>query len=236
MNLAIFRPSLIRPACIVVLLGGIGVTHAQTNDQSLSISADERDNATQRYRGSALSSATQRHFDGVKGWEVVIDPEPPVYARAFPDRRRDALWQYACSAAVFGEAELMAKKSFIGDGDTGVYTKLRFKLSNDWRTNTKVPENHIDIIVPGGEVNFKGEAFRVTNRTANFKSDRHYVLIAGDQTNFNPKQSVYGEILLLEIDRGAIYSPPGWTVFANGTSIEQAKAEVGSLMSAKECK
>jgi len=238
MNPARIRIRLIRPVCAIVLLGGMGMAHAQTNDQSMTISADEQDKAGQRYPGSPLSSAsnTLRHIDGAKGWEVVLDPEPPLYAQAFPDRRQDALWQSACSAAVFGEAELTGKKSFIGHGDTGVYTKLRFKLFNDWRANTQAPGNHIDIIVPGGEVKFKGEAFKVVNHRADFQPGRRYVLIVGNKTNFDAKRPVYDDVPLLEIQGGAIYSRPGWTLFANGTSIAQAKAEVGVLMSAKECK
>lgn len=203
---------------------------------AVAVDAGDRNKAKQRFSANAsLSHMKSRHLDGVKGEEIIIDPEPPIERGIFQNARLDALHLYACKSAIFGEVELVGKKSFVGSDGEGVFTKLRFSKIDDWRPNNKKQVKIINLVVPGGDVEWEGERFRIVNKRANYQIKRHYILIAGNNTENSDNSTIFSNPLFLEVDNNAIYSPPGWTLFENGTTLKQAKADVAKVLGMRGC-
>lgn len=219
----------------IFLTAVFGLVMAQQNaGESVSVGADEASKAVRHFGGGRdLSKVISHHLDGVMGEEVINDPEPPIYRKYFPDRRLDAIHQEACSAAVFGEAELLGKKSFVGSQGQGVFTKLRFKLINDWRPGNDNNAKVVHVIVEGGEADWNGRRYRIKNKRSDFNVGHRYVLIAGSKSDSS--SPIVGEPPFLEIENVTIYAPPGWTLFPNGTTVKQAKAEVEKVLAARAC-
>lgn len=188
-----------------------------------------------QHAGDDVAAITKRHPDGVKGYMFSAESEPPVFTTAIPDRRLDALRLFACSAGAFGVAELVSQKSFVGKGGLGVFTKMKFKILDDWRSEAPDNKKMAQVIVLGGEAEWKGERFRIKNSAVHVKENARYVLIAGNR--FTDKQEVlYGNVRLFEVVDNTLYSAPGWTPFPQGIPLAQAKADVAKALAMRGCK
>ncbi len=175
-----------------------------------------------------------RHLDGVKGLDLHIEDEPPIRANVLPDPVLDGLRSLACGAQAFGLVELEDAISFVGSGDLGVFTKLRFKLVDDWRAKKEANGKVVHLVVPGGEVNNSGERIRISTKYANFKTGEQYILYTG--TRFNPKKVIYDTPPLIEVqDKTLFVAADSHSPLSSGLSPSQAKALVNKALSQKGC-
>lgn len=229
---------ILRVRAIATLLSLIGTTVcAQVVSSNTSTTIDEATEAAVRFRqtGNDVSLLPFRHPDGVKGTTLEIEYEPPPYTLALADKRLDALRVFACTASVFGAAELVSIKPFVGKDGAGIYSKMHFKVIDDWRSDVVDNKNEVQIVSPGGEVIRKGERIRITNARTNFRVGGRYVIITGNR--FPQKSNViYEHLGFFEIINDTIFSAPGWTPFPHRMSVEQAKADVLEATSMRACK
>ncbi|WP_157256291.1 hypothetical protein [Pelomonas sp. Root1217] len=175
-----------------------------------------------------------RHPDGVRGTTYSSVPEPPVLPGEIQDPVQEALHSYACRYAVFGVAELQNSRSFIGKDEIGIFTKLRFKLVDSWSVQPGSKVQSFDLLVEGGEVEYRGEIIRLGNPQAAYVKGRHYLMIMHSANDKNKKIFV-GTPYLLEISNGTIYPAPGWSPFKPGTTLTRAKAMVQESLEQKGC-
>lgn len=212
--------------------------HAMADPKSdlVDINGEEQLKATQHVGGSrklALSNLQGRHIDGIKGYKVYPMLEGPSLAQTEQLQKRIA--RLACKATVFGLVELEAAKSFAGKDDIAVFTKFRFRIVEDWSAEPTHKGTIVHLIMHGGEVTHAGEKYRVENPYANYKVGGRYVLMTGSVDKNEPKQTVMETPPFLEVSDDLIFPAPGWTPFARGTTLEQAKATVNSAISKEGC-
>jgi hypothetical protein len=209
--------------------------NGNTSNDIVVMKKDEQ-RATEKFTqaGNNIEFMSSKHLDGVKGAALEIDIGPPPYTTALPDKRLDALRLFACTSAAFGQAELVGKKSFLGKDGDGVFTKMRFRIIDDWRDQ---PENSkvITVVSQGGEVNWKGQKYRVTSKFTDFKIGSKYILVAGSR--FEPaSDSIFENLRFFEVVNDSIYSGPGWSPFSQGSTILSAKGDVTKALTQRGCK
>jgi hypothetical protein len=210
---------------------------ASSQQDQIEVDAAEQLKATQLLGGSrklALSEIQGRHTDGVKGYKVYPVLEGPSLAQS--EQLQKLVARMACSASVFALVELEAARSFVGKNDIAVFTKYRFRILEDWRVEATRKDPVVHLIVHGGEVTHAGEKYRVENPTARYQTGGRYVLMAGSSDNNAPPHSIFETPPLLEVSDDLIYPAPGWTPFAHGTTLEQAKAAIGRAVGKEGCK
>jgi hypothetical protein len=181
-----------------------------------------------------LGNVDQRHTDGVKGYKTIPVQEGPDVGT--PDKRTAALAHLACNASVFGLATLENAKSFVGKGEAGVFTKLRFRVIRDWRADAKNKAAVVHLIIHGGELVHAGERVRVESPLANYKIDSSYILAAGARSSADHGKTIYELPPFVEVENNLIFPTRGWDVFAAGTTVNQAQADVAQAVAAQGCK
>lgn len=181
-----------------------------------------------------LANVDQRHIDGVKGYKTIPVQEGPDVGT--PEKRTAALAHLACNASVFGLVTLENAKSFVGKGDTGVFTKLRFRVIQDWRADAKNKAPVVHLIVHAGELVHAGEPVRVENPLANYKIDSSYILAVGARSSPDQGKSIYELPPFIDVENNTIFPARGWDVLAAGTTVRQAQADVAKAVAAKGCK
>ncbi|KQV53471.1 hypothetical protein ASC95_12110 [Pelomonas sp. Root1217] len=176
-----------------------------------------------------------KHPDGVLGSTYFSFPEAlPVSGEMDPTL--EALQRFACRYAVFGIAELQNSKSFIGKDEIGIFTKLHFKLVDSWSVQPASKVQSFELLVQGGEVQYKGEIIRLGNPQAAYVKGRHYLMIMHSATDKN-RRIFAGTPYLLEISNETIYpAAPGWSPFESGTTVTRAKAMVQESLEQEGCK
>lgn len=178
-----------------------------------------------------LAEIESRLPDGVRGFISFEHPEPVRM-----NDRPSYLRHYACDFAIFGVAELQDSKSFVGKHDVGIFTKLRFKMMDSWRVGSSPKDQIFDVIVPGGEVEYKGEIFRLDDPLATYVNGRRYLMvIQDDDTGKIGKNNFSGLPRLREVSNGIIYSPFSAPPFESGMSLDSAKASVQEALEQKGC-
>jgi hypothetical protein len=224
-------------ACFVSLAGPV-LAAPSAESKELEVDDQDANQAVEAYgqtrRHYDLSRLSDRHLDGVKGYTFSSVSEPPVAAAGgLADPYLGTLRQLACSRQVFGEAELVGKKSFAGRHGYGVFTKYRFKMISDFRDGKKSAKV-VHVIIPGGEIDYQGEKVRVENAAGDFNVGSRYVLVAGSK-RADERETLFYSIPHMEISSNTIYSADGWAPFESGTNVKRAKADVAKALSLKGC-
>lgn len=227
------RKSLL-PALLIV-----AATSVVAANSELTVDSNDRDIAAPMYPTSKklkLDKIDGRHPDGVRGLTFFSYSEPPVRSGLMQDPAQEVLRRYACNSDVFGVAEVEDSKSFVGKNENGVFTKLRFKLVDSWRVRPGPKAQTFQLIVVGGEVEYKGEIIRISNSQGSYIKGRRYLMIlAGDRSETVDQKIFAGDPLLLEVSNGIIYPAPGWSPFEPGTSLIRAQALVQESLEPKGC-
>jgi hypothetical protein len=219
----------IHPAWLLMATACSVAAHAQ-----LPIDAIDLDTAAAMASGSnqlKLDYIQQRHPDGVRGLTYIAVPEAPVRSGQ-PADRAEMLRHYACSLAVFGLAELTDSTSFIGKENREVFTKLRFKLVENWQVRPRLQT--FDVIVRGGEVVYQGERIRMVHSLANHVQGHRYVMMLGGSRSPTAR-TFAAEPYFLDAAHGAIAAGLGWSPFESGISLGRAKAMVGTAVAQRGC-
>jgi len=229
MNSTLFRT--------LVLTALLGVSHLNVGaavQAADPIEAEVLERAAQRFHSRKIDRVDTRHLDGVRGYKITTTTTN--YANANPEQRKRTLRNMACNAVVFGIAKLEAEKSFVGKDGGGVFTRFRFRLVEDWRA---LPERKVDpvvqLVVEGGEAKYKGETIRVENARADYQIGSSYLLVAGSRFNANEGKTLYELPPLIEVADGVLYPAPASELFASGTSISRARAEIDAATPAGSC-
>lgn len=202
------------------------------------IAAGDRSAAVEKLGGGSftrLDRIKQRHLDGVRGLTVHAASERPPRRNVTGDSALDDVWSVACRSAEFGLFELESAKSFVGQDDEGIFTKLRFKRLEDWRGDVRSPAGVVQLVISGGEVVHKGETIRIDNPYGKYEVGSTYVLAAGNRSAPTRERTIYDDPPFMEVRDATIYAAPGWTPFASGTSLKSAKASVAKALDAKAC-
>ncbi|GEM_PF-2284915 len=197
------------------------------NDKLASAAAFHRN-----LRTDTLDSILGTHPDGAKGYTITPRLEGGVVAAA--GDRVSLLTNKACLKQVFGIYELEAVKSFAGKDDVGIFTKLRFKLIDDWRSGAQHDGKQALLVMQGGEIERKGETLRVVNPLLRYVVGGTYLLVAGDRKYVN-WNVIYAYAPFIEVRNGRIYPAPVDPLFPLGTSVARAKAEVRAALQKRAC-
>jgi hypothetical protein len=222
-------------ALLCITVGAKSIANPQQDP--VEVDTQEQLKAAQLLGGSrklALSDIQGRHIDGVKGYKVYPVLEGPSLAQN--EQLQKLVARMACKATVFGLVELEAAKSFVGKNDIAVFTKYRFRILEDWHVEASQRDSVVHLIMHGGEVTHAGEKYRVDNPYASYKIGGRYVLMAGSADKNAPPHSIFETPPFLEVSDDLIYPAPGWTPFARGTTLEQARAAVSSAVGKEGCK
>jgi hypothetical protein len=219
---------------VLLMLAAVSVMAA---DEQVTVDDNDQDTAAFWFsipKRLKLDNLQGRHPDGVRGTTYRSVPGSPVVPSETQDPDQEALRSFACGHAVFGVAELHNSKSFIGKDEIGIFTKLRFKLVDSWSVQPGSKVQSFDLLVRGGEVEYKGEIIRLGNPQAAYVKGRHYLMILHSAKDKNKKIFV-GSPYLLEISNGTIYPASGWSPFKPGTTLTRAKAMVQESLEQKGC-
>jgi len=150
------------------------------------------------------------------------------------DMRLDAVRTLACLAGFFGEAKLIAERTFIGQNDAGIYTKRRFHLIEDWRPDAGNQPKNLDVVMLGGETDYEGERLRIEDSSEKYVVGRRYVLITGGRLGTNYK-TVFHDPYFIQLDEGTLLPARGWTPFVSGASSTKAKEDIAEALSLLKC-
>jgi hypothetical protein len=172
------------------------------------------------------------HPDGVKGFEIRPHLEGGFVS---PDDRSQQLWTKACRLQVFGIYELEKKKSFPGKDNIGIFTKFRFKLIEDWRGGVRSGHKYLHLVTEGGEIEYKGEKLRVDNSITRYTIGKRYLLLTGTRGNDDSNLVVYSYSPFIEVSNGMLYPAPNVNIFAPGTSLSTAHAEIADALKERNC-
>ena len=220
----------------ILLLASAGALAASPQQKEpLDVDASERLSAKNSVGGSrklSLQKMEPSSLDGVKGYRVYPSAEGPSLKDT--DELRRVVAHMACHTAVFGLVELEAAKPFVGQDDVGIFTKFRFRVIDDWRANGAGSGRTVDLVMMAGEVSRDGERYRIENPHALYEVGGRYVLIAG--TKSQEQKTIFGSPPFLEISDDMIHPAPGWTPFAPGSTVQQAKSEVVAALVQEGCK
>lgn len=209
---------------------------AETPEPAVRVEADDKEHAARHFGNSRklrMDNLERRHLDGVKGYSIHYTTEGPGLDQ--PEQLLQAIGSLACRATVFGLVQLEGATAFVGKDDIGVFTKLKFRVMDDWRADKRAGPLVVHLIVPGGEVVHAGEMVRVDNPHANYKVNSSYILVGQAGAEAGEDETLYGPPPLLEVKDNVIYPGPGWTPFAPGTSVQQAKDQVANAVSIRGC-
>jgi hypothetical protein len=214
----------------------IGVSHlnavavGQTEDP---VSIEVQAHAVRHLRVPKIERIDRRHQDGVRGYKITSATR---YATANPEHRKRVLRNIACNAVVFGIAKLETTQSFVGKDGDGVFTLFRFRLLEDWHA---LPDRNVDtdvqLVIEGGETSYKGEAIRVENALADYQVGSSYLLVAGSRFNSNDGNILYEQSPLIKVADDILYPAASSELFAAGTAIHSAKAEIDAATPAGSC-
>jgi hypothetical protein len=196
----------------------------------------ERERAVRDFAPSKkldLANPDLHHADGVKGYKVFPVQEGPDVGT--PDKRMAALARLACHASVFALVTLDGATSFAGQGDRGVFTKLRFRVIQDWRADAENASPEVHLIVHAGEFVHAGERVLVENPLANYKIGASYIVATGVRSSPDHGKTLYELPPFVAVENGVILPPHGWDVFAAATTVRQAQADVAQALAAKGC-
>ncbi|QGZ39487.1 hypothetical protein [Pseudoduganella flava] len=208
---------------------------AAASDEKQQIEVDDKDRLRAQQgmsRKLALQKLKPAELDGVKSYRVVRQPEGPGLDK--PEQLRQVVAHMACVAAVFGLVELEDAKSFVGKDDVGIFTKYRFRILDDWRARSQTNGRKVFLVMHGGEAVHNGERYRAENPAAHYRKGEQYVLIAG--TVDDEQRTIHDTPPFLEVSEGIVHPGPGWTPFAPGTALAQAKAQVADAVDREGCK
>jgi hypothetical protein len=220
-----------------VLLGflaawGLNVNAAEQVEEPVEESI--RKEVRKRFNTQKFDRIGTHHLDGVKGYKVSIpimefQPKDPV-------RRQHLLQNVACQSRVFGLVKVEEMKVFIGEGDRGIFTRVRFRIVEDWRPrNEPVPDMIVYKVLEGGEIERQGETIRIDNPLADYRLGSLYLLTAGNRNAGNPDNDLYGLSPVIEVVDGILYPDPGSLLFTPGTSVDRAKEEISSAIPGGSC-
>jgi hypothetical protein len=235
MDKTMFRKKPCIPALLMII-----ATWASAANPDLVVDRTDQDKAEllnpRPSKKLKLDNIQGRDSDGVRARAVFTVPEPPAVSGQNQNIVQEALRYYACYDSIFGVAEVQDFKSFVNRSETNVFTKVRFKLIDDWSARPGPKEQTFDLIVEGGEADYKGEVVRVNNPQANYVKGRRYVMIIGGNSPGAADKKVFvGSPYLIKVLNESIYPAPGWSPFKPGTNLDQAKALVGEALALKGC-
>lgn len=224
---------------IAAVMAAASLSSSAKATEPLDISDSDVEAASEHLGGgkrTALDNLKARHLDGVKGLTVYSQAEKPPHPTGFSDQNLGLIWQLACSSSVFGIVQLEGKHSFVGKNNEGVFTKLRFKMIDDWRGYEVDNRQSIDIVVSGGETKYKGEVVRFDNPYGRYEVGSQYLLAAGGRRAAQAgAKTWYQNPPFIEVNDGSLNAAPGWTPFPTGTRLKAAKASVAEAMAIKLC-
>jgi len=235
MDKTMFRKKSYIPALLMMI-----ATSASAANPDLVIDRTDQDKAELLHPSSSkklkLDNVQDRDSDGIRTRSVFTVPEPPAVSGQNPDIVQEALRSYACYDSVFGVAEVQDFKSFVNRSETNIFTKVRFRLIDDWSARPGPKEQTFDLIVEGGEAEYKGEVVRINNPQASYVKGRRYVMIiGGNRSGAADKKVFVGSPYLIKVLNDSIYPAPGWSPFKPGTSLDQARGLVGKALALKGC-
>jgi hypothetical protein len=213
-----------------------GTSAAGGAKEPVEIDADDRVRAAAQLGSTkklALSALKPFHIDGTKGYSVHAIIEGPSLKQPELMRKRIAL--SACRANVFGLVELESARSFVGKDDAGVFTKYRFRVLDDWRAAPTDQGKKVDLILEGGEITHGGEVYRAENAFAKYEVGSKYVLLAHNADKHLGKKAILDTPPALEVVDDIVHPGLGWTPFAPGLTLEQAKNVVKEAVAKEGC-
>jgi hypothetical protein len=226
------RNLLLAPLLTTASLGAIAAEKAPVGPVVV-VEDSERERAVQVLAPSKkldLANLDLRHADGVKGYQTI--PVEEGLDAGTPEKRTAALVRLACNASVFGLVTLDGAASFVGKGDRGVFTKFRFRVIQDWRAGTENDSPDVHLIVHAGELVHAGERVRVENPLANYKIGAAYILATGVRSGADYGKTIYELPPFVAVENSVILPPHGLNVFAAGTTVRQAQADVAQALAA----
>lgn len=224
----------ILPVLLALASTGLHAAAGQER-QALAVDSNEQARASASIGGSrklSLNRLPANKLDGVKGYRVYPSAEGPSLQQ--PEQLRKTVAHMACQAAVFGLVELEAAKTFVGKDDVGIFTKFRFRIVDDWRADAGNTGRTVDLVMQGGEIERDGQKFSVENPHASYQVGSQYVLVAG--TRADSQKTIFDSPPFLEVSEELIHPAPGWTPFAPGTGVQQARGEVAAALAREGCK
>lgn len=225
---------LIRILALQALLGVCHLNVGAAEQKADPVGAEIQDRATQRFRAAKIDRIETRHLDGTRGYKVTATSTS--YSKASPEQRQRTLRNIACNAVVFGVAKLESARSFVGRDGGGVFTRFHFRLLDDWRA---MPERRVDpvvqLVMEGGEAKYQGETVRVENALADYQVGSSYLLAAGSRFNTTDNKVLYEQPPLIEVADDVLYPAPNSELFASGTSVSRAKAEIDAATPLGSC-
>ena len=229
------------PTNNLLLISVLLATHtrlcAQAPEPAVQVQADDIEQAAQHFATSRklrMDSLEGRHPDGVKGYRIYHTAEGPGLDQ--PEQLLQVIGSLACRATVFGLVELEGATSFVGKDAIGVFTKLKFRVIDDWRADTRSAPHVVYLIVSGGEVVHAGEKIRADNPSADYKLHSSYILVGEAGADAGKDSTMVSLPPLLEVQDNVIHPGPGWTPFAPGTTVQQAKDQVAKAVSITGCR
>lgn len=129
---------------------------------------------------------------------------------------------------------MIGAASFTGS-DGGIYSKLRFRVLDDWRPHVRDPAPDVDVLIIGGEIVRDGERLRMEDAEGQYRLGQRYVLIAGGYRQAGDAV-LRAYLHFLPVDGGVIHVAPGEMTFANGVSTIQASADVARAVAMAPCR
>jgi len=218
---------------LIAVLLMVAATSVMAANSGLIVADKDREKGVKFYpndQKDTLDDIESRLPDGVRGMTSFEHPEPVRM-----NDRPSYLRQYACSFAIFGVAELQDSKSFVAKDDKGILTKLRFKMVDSWSAGSGPKDPIFDLIVPGGEVEYKGEMFRIRNPLATYVSGHRYLMIIQGDDMEKTDTTFVGVPRLREVSNGIIHGPFSAPPFESGMRLDSAKASVQEALEQKGC-
>lgn len=216
------------------LLAACHVSAIAAAQSTETVEAEVHEKAVKRFHPRKIERLVTRLFDGVKG--TIISATSDNLIESTPEQRSRTLRNMACNGSVFGIVKLEARKTFVGKDDRGVFTRFRFRVLDDWRAAPDSKKGQIvHLVMEAGEVKHKGETVRIENARADYQVNASYLLAAGSRFNQDEGSIFYDHPPLIEVVDGILQPIPGSLLFASGTPVRAAKAEVANATPAGSC-